>query len=183
MSASASTTPLSQLVAPPRRAGGALARAAGACRCRRADAAVEDPDWISFACVLVRAAVIESAGGFDEGYFLYYEDVDLLPRGPARGLAASASCPRRACCTSTVRARRCPSASARRARAPGYLYDARARWFTKAYGRAGCSPRTCCGRSDGSSHSRASASAPDAPRRPVRVARHLARPARARRPG
>lgn len=43
-----------------------------------------DAGWLSGACVLVRKNVFEKLGGFDERYFMYFEDVDL---GYRAGLA------------------------------------------------------------------------------------------------
>jgi N-acetylglucosaminyl-diphospho-decaprenol L-rhamnosyltransferase len=36
--------------------------------------------WLSGACVLVRRTAFDAIGGFDEGYFMYFEDVDLGAR-------------------------------------------------------------------------------------------------------
>lgn len=33
--------------------------------------------WLSGSCVCVRRSAFEAVGGFDEGYFMYFEDVDL----------------------------------------------------------------------------------------------------------
>lgn len=40
----------------------------------------EDVDWLVGACILVRSGAWESIGGFDERFFLFYEDVDLCRR-------------------------------------------------------------------------------------------------------
>ncbi len=45
----------------------------------------EQVDFVPGACVLFRLADLQAVGGFDEGYFMYWEDVDLCRRLVARG--------------------------------------------------------------------------------------------------
>lgn len=95
-----------------------------------------EPGWIGFACALVRREVIDSVGLLDDGYFMYFEDVDYCRRARQAGwkilywpeakvvhlLGGSSQV------TSRERLRR---------RAPRYYYEARARYFAKFYGRGG----------------------------------------------
>lgn len=44
-----------------------------------------DIDWVSGAAMLIRRSAFDSVGGFDHGYFMYMEDVDLCWRLRANG--------------------------------------------------------------------------------------------------
>lgn len=44
-----------------------------------------DVDWVTGACLLVRRGAVDDAGPMDEGFFLYYEDVEWCHRMRDRG--------------------------------------------------------------------------------------------------
>jgi GT2 family glycosyltransferase len=46
---------------------------------------VTDVDWASGCCLLARKETFDALGGFDEGYFLFFEDVDLSHRAMQLG--------------------------------------------------------------------------------------------------
>ena len=94
------------------------------------------PQWTSFACVLLKRTMIEDIGLMDEGYFLYYEDVDysrtafnkswkILHWPQARVVHLRGG-------SSDVKKN-----ISRKARLPAYVHASRARYFTKHYGYSG----------------------------------------------
>lgn len=55
-------------------------------KCRHRPLAGRSPvPWVTGGCLLVRRDCFRQVGGLDEGFFLYYEDVDFCRRARARG--------------------------------------------------------------------------------------------------
>ena len=95
-----------------------------------------EPEWTIFAAVLIRDAMLEQVGRLDEGFFMYYEDVDYCRRARAAGWRILYE-PRARVVhlrggTSPVKA-----LTAARKRRPRYYYASRSRYFRNAHGRAG----------------------------------------------
>jgi N-acetylglucosaminyl-diphospho-decaprenol L-rhamnosyltransferase len=95
-----------------------------------------EADWIAFACVLVRREVIDQVGLLDDGYFMYFEDVDFCRRTREAGFKVlywpAAEVVHYAGSSSGVN-----YAAEKRKRAPRYYYEARARYYAKWFGREG----------------------------------------------
>ena len=94
------------------------------------------PEWTSFACVLIRHEVIEQIGLMDEGYFMYFDDIDYcrkarnagweilhLPQARVVHLRGGSSSVK-----ADVAARKRPKQ---------YYYASRSRYFTTFYGSLG----------------------------------------------
>jgi GT2 family glycosyltransferase len=95
-----------------------------------------EADWVSFAGVLIRRAVIDQVGLLDEGYFMYFEDVDYARRVRQAGWGVrywpAARIVHLRGGSSSVKAK-----GRLGQRRPRYYYAARSRYFRKSFGRAG----------------------------------------------
>jgi N-acetylglucosaminyl-diphospho-decaprenol L-rhamnosyltransferase len=54
---------------------------------RQMSAVPEPIDWIPGASMMIRRAVVDTIGGFDENYFLYYEETDFCLRAKKAGFS------------------------------------------------------------------------------------------------
>lgn len=94
---------------------------------------VTDSPWLSFACILVRGEVIDQIGLLDDGYFMYFEDIDYARRMRRAGWRLMHDPAARVVHlrggSSAVKA-----AIKNRARVPRYYYESRSRYFAKFYG-------------------------------------------------
>ena len=90
-------------------------------------------DWVSGACMAIRREVLDAIDPFDEGFFLYYEEVDFCRRARRAGwscwLAADARVMHLEGAATGIKA-----AGQRR---PPYWFASRRRFFVKAYGIGG----------------------------------------------
>ncbi|VXD10993.1 glycosyltransferase family 2 protein [Planktothrix paucivesiculata] len=95
-----------------------------------------EPEWTSFACVLIRQQVIQQIGLMDEGYFMYFDDVDYCRRVHQAGWQIlhwpEARVVHLRGGSGSVKA---DMAAQRRPRP--YLYASRSRYFAKFYGITG----------------------------------------------
>jgi len=91
-------------------------------------------DWVSGASMMVHRACYQALGGLDEGYFLYYEEVDFCLRAARAGWSCWFE-PRSRVVHLVGQATAVdPSRAVRRL--PGYVLDSRRRYFVKNHGRA-----------------------------------------------
>ena len=88
-------------------------------------------DWCSGASVMFRRAMLDQIGLFDEDFFLYFEETDLCRRAWAAGWQGG-YLPQ----VSVMHIGSVSTGMKRWDRVPGYWFASRARYFTKAGGRA-----------------------------------------------
>ena len=90
-------------------------------------------DWVSGACMAIRREVLQGVGLLDEGYFLYFEEVDFCLRARRAGWSCW-SVPNARIMHIEGAATGIRTAGKRR---PAYWYASRRRFFVKAYGVSG----------------------------------------------
>ena len=108
------------------------------------------PEWTSFACVLIRREVFEDIGLLDEGFFMYFEDVDFCKRAREAGWKIinnpEAHVVHLRGGSSPVK-----SQAAQEETLPRYFYESRARYYFKHFGYWACLRPICSGILAGSS--------------------------------
>jgi GT2 family glycosyltransferase len=94
------------------------------------------PSWTSFACVLLRGSMIEEIGLMDDGFFLYFEDVEYCHRARRAGWEIIHNPAARVV---HLRGGSSPvkQLAAKRAALPRYYYESRTRFLYVAYGHLG----------------------------------------------
>lgn len=90
-------------------------------------------EWVSGASFMMRAEALDALGGFDEGYFLYFEETDLARRAHAAGwecwfVPQSRVMHLRGQSTGVT------ALDAGDRRIPGYWFESRRRYFLKHHG-------------------------------------------------
>jgi len=93
---------------------------------------IAKPDWLSFACVLLRGDMVQEIGLMDEGYFMYREDNDYCRRALEAGWELKYEPKAR-----VVHLNKGSSNQMGVTRLPKYYFNSRARYFIKYYGRLG----------------------------------------------
>lgn len=93
---------------------------------------IERPEWLSFACVMLRGQMVKEIGLMDEGYFMYREDNDYCRRATEAGWGLVFA-PK----SKVVHLNKGASNQMGLKRLPRYYFQSRSRYFIKYYGRLG----------------------------------------------
>jgi N-acetylglucosaminyl-diphospho-decaprenol L-rhamnosyltransferase len=127
--------------------GRALDRASGGRGVARSERAADgSPDWVTGACMLVRRAAIADAGPMDEGFFLYFEDVEWCHRMRDHGWTVVIE-PAASCVHHLGKSGAGPAAASDAYRASFYRYCGLYHlWGLSAVARLGIALRTLTGR-------------------------------------
>jgi N-acetylglucosaminyl-diphospho-decaprenol L-rhamnosyltransferase len=95
-----------------------------------------EADWLAFPCVVIRRELIEEIGMLEEGYFLYFDDVDYCRRAHNAGWRVL-NLPDAKIVHLGGASNPLEEFAAARKRKPYYYYASRAWYFAKFYGRSG----------------------------------------------
>ncbi|MES9899570.1 MAG: glycosyltransferase family 2 protein [Sedimenticola sp.] len=101
------------------------------------------PEWTSFACVLINDELFQQIGLLDDGYFMYFEDVEFCYRAQKSGWRVVHNPEARVV---HLRGGSSPVKEQVRLkkRVPRYFYESRTRFFYQAYGRLGLTAANLC---------------------------------------
>jgi N-acetylglucosaminyl-diphospho-decaprenol L-rhamnosyltransferase len=91
-------------------------------------------DWLSGACQIIRRDVFEAVGGFDERFFLYFEELDFARRANSLGIQ-SWYVPESRVVHLAGQSTGIGVRNRRPGRMPAYWFESRARYLDKHHGR------------------------------------------------
>jgi N-acetylglucosaminyl-diphospho-decaprenol L-rhamnosyltransferase len=94
---------------------------------------IQPTDWICGASMMIRPSVLVSIGGFDENYFLYFEETDFCFRAQRAGYSTW-YVPESRVMHIAGQSTKVTEHVLRPRRLPGYWFDSRRRFFAVNYG-------------------------------------------------
>lgn len=89
-------------------------------------------EWVSFACVMIKAEVIRNVGLLDEGFFLYFEDTEYCHRALSAGWKIKYA-PKARVIHLKGGSAELKTSQRLRKKLPAYYYESRARYFKLYY--------------------------------------------------
>lgn len=95
-----------------------------------------EPLWMPFACIAFRREILDVVGMLDDGYFMYFEDVDYCLRVREAGFKLL-YWPRSRIVHLVGKSSNVTAVEAAQKRAPRYYYEARTRFYAKHFGLSG----------------------------------------------
>jgi hypothetical protein len=90
-------------------------------------------DWVPGASMMVRWEVFQAVGGFDENYFLYFEETDFSYRAKREGIATW-YVPESRVMHIAGQSTKVTERNAKPRRLPAYWFESRRRFFAVTYG-------------------------------------------------
>jgi GT2 family glycosyltransferase len=100
-------------------------------------------DWVSGAAFMVRRSVIEQVGLMDDGYFLYFDEVDFMRQIHKAGWEIW-HCPESVVVHEAGSATQIKGGISQRGNMPDYWYHSWRRYFVKNHGRFGAAVAGSC---------------------------------------